>query len=157
MNQLRNTVATLAPGAEVKINVFRGGKETDVSIKIGEQPDNVQLASRRGGGTDATGDVSGGATAEKLGVKLADPTAAQLQRFGLDAEAGALITSVNRNSPAGKTGLRAGDLITRIGDVEVSDAKSAADALANQDISKGIRMQISSRDGKRFVFVRQED
>jgi len=157
MNQLRNTVATLAPGAEVKLKVFRDRKDIEVTLKIGEQPANVQIAGRRSGGPrDGAADPAGATTAEKLGVKLADPTAAQLQRFGLDAETGALITAVTRNSPAGKQNLRIGDLITRINDIEVTDAKSAIDALSGQDLSKGIRMQISSRDGKRFVFVRQE-
>lgn len=157
MRELRNTVATLAPGEEVKLKVFRDRKETDVELKIGQQPDNVQLAGRRsGGGRGDASEPGVSTTAEKLGVKLVDPTAAQLQRFGLDAETGALITSVARNSPAARENLRVGDLITRINSIDVTDAKSAIDALASQDLSKGIRMQISSREGKRFVFVREE-
>jgi len=157
MQQLRNTIATMAPGSEAKLTVFREGKDADVTIKIGEQPDNLQLASRRssGGANDAA--VTPGATAEKLGLKLANPTAAQLQRFGLEAEDGVLVLNVNRNSAAAKAGLRAGDLITRIGKSDVNNVDSALEALAQQDAAKGIRMQLSSRDGKRFVFVRDEE
>ncbi len=80
-----------------------------------------------------------------------------MQRFGLEAEDGVLVLNVNRNSAAAKAGLRAGDLITRIGKSDVNNVDSALEALAQQDAAKGIRMQLSNRDGKRFVFVRDEE
>lgn len=154
MQALRNYIATIKPGNPVKLKIWRDKKEQEVEVKIGEQPENPFLARSGGGGRE--GVEGGAASAEKLGLKLADPTAAQLERFGLEAEQGALVTGVNRNSPAFDAGLRAGDLITQIGEQRVSNSREAAESIASQNLKKGVRLYVSNREGKRFVFLKDE-
>ena len=93
-----------------------------------------------------------------LGMKLSDPSDEMAQKFGLgDSHDGALVTSVEPNSAAAHAGLRPGDLITKVGSEAVDSAKAATDALSKQNVDKGIRLYVSSREGARFVFVQKEN
>ncbi|MCS7033159.1 MAG: trypsin-like peptidase domain-containing protein [Phycisphaerae bacterium] len=155
MSTLRNIIATTPPGTKVKLRIFRDGKEQDVEITVGEQPDNLAAVPGAGSRQDGSGDQR--VTAEKLGLRLVDPTPRQLEQYGLSDGEGALVVDVNRNSAAFRDGVRPGDLITRIGDIRVTNVDSALEALAQQDLSKGVRMHVTSRVGKRFVFIRPEE
>jgi len=155
VQQLRNQVALIAPGTEAKLTVFREGKQTEVAIKIGEQPENVMMASGRGSGiAPKAGAADSG---EALGMRLSNVNDELAQKFGLsDVKEGALVTSVEPRSLAAKAGLQAGDVITDVGRESVSNAKEAAEALSKQDVKKGIRLYVTSRQGSRFVFLQND-
>ncbi len=75
------------------------------------------------------------------------------RQFGVDVKEGAVVTSVDRNSPAAKEMLRVGDVITQVGDIEVKNAEDFASALKKQDLKKGVRLYVESREGGRFVLI----
>lgn len=162
--QLRNIVAGLAPNEEATFAVVREGKQQDVKIKIGEQPEDLNAMRGKGkkpslSKKDSTeqGDVKADVLSD-LGIKLANPTPALLQRWGLESDQqGAMVTTLDAKGLAAKAGFVQGDVITRIGTEEVIDAESAKAALASQDISKGIRFYVVNREGSRFVFVKGEE
>src|SRR5205814_1450214 len=88
-----------------KFTVFREGKSEDVTIKLGEQPDNFQLATQNGR-TPGRGQPE--TNSETLGMKLATPNDDLVQKFGLNEKDGALVVNVQRNSPAWKAGRSVG-------------------------------------------------
>jgi serine protease Do len=155
VQELRNEVALIQPGTTVKLSVFRDSKETDVSLTIGEQPDNVMAMGNggpNGGKADANAD-----TGEALGMHLSSVTDELADKFNLgDSRKGAVIISVDPRSLAGKAGLQAGDVITRVGGKSVDDAAAASAALGKVDAKKGVRLYITNAEGSRFVFL-QED
>jgi serine protease Do len=160
VQELRNQIAQVAPNTEVTLNVFRDGKSEDVKLKVGEQPDEMKLASdsrggpRRRGGAAAADDNG---VAGKLGIGLADPNDEMAQKFGIEAsQKGALVVEVDPKSPAYKEGIRPGDVITEVGKTAVKNAKEAKDALGKADLNKGVRLYVVSREGSRFVFVSAE-
>ena len=158
VQELRNAIAATPPGSELKLKVFRSGKLEDLTIKIGEQPENIEQVSLRRGGS-GPGSVGAGkeATAELRGMTLANPTDELAQKFGLtpDMRKGAVVTEVKPRSTAFKAGLRAGDVITEVAGKPVHSAKEAADAIAKQDPGKILLLYVSSNTagGSRFVFV----
>ena len=159
VQELRNQVALIAPGTEAKLTVFRDNKETDVTIKMGEQPDNMLAMGPRGSGiAPAAGNHgSTAAAAAAMGLHLSDVTDEVAQKFNLnDVKQGAVVTSVDPRSLAFKAGLQAGDVITRVGGRTVTDAGSANAALAKGDTKQGVRLYITNADGSRFVFVQDE-
>jgi serine protease Do len=159
-NQLRTAVANTKPGTDLAFTVFRKGKTQDVTIKIGEQPDELARAgashssNENGGNDNGTAETS----AKALGLRLMTPNDELIQRFGLDADTtqGALVTGVDRHSPAAQAGIQPGDIITQVGDKDVTTAGEARDAMAKQDLAKGIRLSITNRQGSRFVLLRQD-
>ena len=74
--------------------------------------------------------------------------------MGTSAAQGAIVTNITPGSPAHRAGIREGDIITRIGNEKVKNAQSAAAALSKNDLSKGVRLYVTSKDGDRFVFVK---
>ncbi len=148
--QLRNRIASMAPGTAIKLSVFRSGKTEEETIKLGEQPANISLAGGQGGPEEATG-------VSQLGIRLSDISDQLAQHFNLgDRRQGALVTQVSPNSIAAMAGMRPGDVITKIGNQTVKDASEASDLLQKADLKKGIRLYVVSSQGSHFVFL-QED
>ncbi len=155
VQDLRNVVASTAPGQDLKMKVFRDGKAEDVTVKIGEQPEDLTLV---GGRSTARPSTSSGNEAEKqseeLGLRLSNVNDALIQKYGLaEVKDGALVTKVTPRSPAAKAGLREGDLITRVGATTVGSADEALAAIGKQDRAKGIRFYVTNAGGSRFIFV----
>lgn len=155
VNELRNTVASIQPGTESTFSVERAGKVMDVRIRIAEQPDSL-VASAGAPRRAPEAAASPERAATQLGLRLADPTDDNLSRFGVEGERGAVVTAVTAGSPAAAAGIRVGDVITRIGDKVVSNASEANAALAESTSGEGVGLHVSSRDGKRFVFLARE-
>jgi serine protease Do len=148
---LRNEIAAMAPGTDAKLKIVRDGKDQEVSVKVGEQPEEIASAGggRRGrnrGGSDADNH----ATAETLGVRLSDFSDALGEKYGVTGP-GAVITAITPNSPAQQAGLKVGDLLTRVGKTRVTNAKEAGDALAKVDLSKGVTLHVTNREGSKLV------
>jgi len=153
--ELRNNVAANPPGAAMTFKVFRDGKESDIDIKLGEQPADL-VAFGRGGPAPSDSGEAPSSSAEAMGMKLVTPDDAAVAQFNLSSKEGALVASVKPHSAADKAGIRPGDLITHVAGQIVTNARQAGDAIRKQDMSKGIRFYISSADGSRFVFVEPE-
>ncbi len=159
VQELRNQVAFIAPGTDAKLSVYRDGKETDVTVKMGEQPDNMLAMGPRGtGSAPAEGGQPSVAAAASLGLHLSDVTDEVAQKFNLtDTKQGAVVTAVDPRSMAFRAGVQPGDVITRVGGKTVADAAAAERALAKQDVKKGLRLYVTNAQGSRFVFVQQDE
>ena len=158
VQELRNQVAVIAPGTEAKLTVFRDNKEMPVTIKMGEQPENLLAMGPGGSGTAPSGSQNTTAAAASVGLHLTDVTDEIAQKFNLsDVKQGAVVTAVDPRSMAFRAGLQAGDVITKVGGKSVADAAAADAALGKQDVKKGIRLYITSAQGSRFVFLQQDE
>jgi serine protease Do len=153
VQDLRTIVAQTAPGTETTFSVIRNGKEIEVKLKIAEQPDDLVASAGRARDRADRGGAAERTSAEKLGLTLTDPTDEVLSRYGVEGEKGAVVTRVSPDGPARAAGVRPGDVITRIGDREISNADEALDALSKLGDAKGIGLHVASKEGKRFVFV----
>ncbi len=155
VQQLRNIVASTAPGADLKFTVWRDNKTQEVSIKIGEQPEDLAaVATRSGGKAGPNASADNQKSAEALGLRLASPSDDILQKYGLsDVKEGAIVIRVAPRSPAAKAGIREGDVITRVGGKTVANAEEAVDSITKQRTDKGIRFYVTNATGSRFVFV----
>ena len=151
MQQLRNTIAMTPPGTDVVMKVFRDGDLKDVTIKIAEQPEDAMAMNTVRGGPAR---VDKG-TPDILGLKLTTITEDLATKYELgDVKTGALVTAVAPKSAAARAGLRPGDVITKVDRQAVANVKETADALGKGDIAKGVRLNVTNRDGSRFLFLR---
>jgi serine protease Do len=164
VQELRNEVAATSPNTDVKLNVFRDGKDEMVTLKLGEQPDNVFMASLPGKNKDHHNGAMPEADAGKIGLRLASPSDELLKQYDLaDIKQGAVVTAVERNSLAAKAGITVGDVITKVGKTDVKNAQEANEALQGVDLKKGVRLYITTKEPgsdqimSRFVFVHSED
>jgi len=158
VQELRNTIAATPPNSELKLKVFRGGKLQDTTIRIGEQPDNLEQVALRGGGNRPGQPGSAKESSSELrGMTLANPNEDLVQKFGLSAEQrkGAVVTEVKPRSAAAKAGLRPGEVITEVEGNPVTSAKEAAEAIAKKEPGKILLLYVTSNvpGASRFVFV----
>ena len=156
---LRNHVALIQPGTQTRFTVYREGKEMTVTVKMGEQPDNVLAMNRHGSGDGAPGHHAAPDAAVAMGLHLGDVTDETTQKFNLtpDVKQGAVVTAVDPRSLAFKSGLQVGDVITKVGMKAVADAASAEAALAKADPKAGFRLSVTNAEGSRFLFVQQDE
>ena len=155
VQELRNSIAAMPPGEQVKMKVFRGGKEQDVTIKLGEQPENL-LAMRGNPREERTPQRDTTTSADALGIKVQSLTAEMAKRNNLELQSGAVVMRVNRNSPAAKAGLIPGDVITQVGKTTIESADDLVSALEKEDLKKGVRLYVTNGDASRFVVVTSE-
>lgn len=151
--ELRETIAGIKPGTAVKLSIFRDGKSAEETVTLGEQPTEVTALAPGQRRAPAPGARS---PEQVQGLELRSLTESLAKQHGLDnAETGAVVTNVQMGSLAFRAGLRTGDLITSINGVEVNSAEEAAKAMKAADFSKGVRLNVTNRDGSRFVLIRE--
>jgi serine protease Do len=157
VQDLRNSIAATPPGSELKLQVSRRGERKDVSIKLGEQPENLEemAGGRSRPFRSAPGSGDEDATAELRGMRLATPNEELVKKFGLTEELrkGAVVTEVKRGSPAAKAGLQVGDVVTEVANKPVSSAREAAEVIAKQPAGEILLLYVTNAAGSKFVFV----
>lgn len=87
---------------------------------------------------------------QRQSMQMSGPTLGVLPDYGFDGE-GFRITGVSGDGPAKKAGLQGGDIIIRIGDMEVADIYAYMGAL--NELEKGDVVNVTVlRDGEEMVF-----
>lgn len=152
MQQLRNSIAATSPGEEITLKVFRDGEYRELKLTVGKQPEDVLAFGQRG--SRRLPQKQDAAVAEQLGIELSNLTPELRRRYNISAESGAIITRVDPNSRGALSGLRAGHVITRVDNQQVSNAREAAEALDKADLAKGVRLYVETDMGSRFVFIK---
>ena len=121
-NSLRNEVAQMLPGTDVKVTVERAGKEQTLSVRLGEK----QAAEAAEG--DAPGAPRSGA-GTGFGLAVEPLTRDAARQLGVTATSGLVITSIEPSSRAADAGLREGDVIEEVDGAKVTTADGLRAAL----------------------------
>lgn len=138
---MQKAVREAGAGGVLALGVWRDGAEKQLTATAGERLSSADEAPRAMVHRDprGTGKVKGavppriemfpGGEAKSpggfLGVQLADLTPQLRTYFGVSADEGVLIAEVEQGSPAAAAGLRAGDVLTKVGDESVSSQAAA--------------------------------
>lgn len=91
---------------------------------------------------------SGKVTRGYLGVRFQPLTADLAKSFGLESDKGALIASVEKDTPAEKAGLKAGDVIVEYDGRQITEGSELPRYVAATPVDKKVRVVIF-RDGAR--------
>jgi len=154
---MRDWNTATPPNTDLKVNVFRKGENKELTIRLGEQPENLEEVAMRNGRGGGDHNAAGGVetTAEQRGMKLATPNDELAEKYNLTADQrkGAVVTEVKPRSAAFKAGLLPGDVITEVAGKPVASAKEAAAEIAKQDPKKILLMYVTGPRGARFAFV----
>jgi Do/DeqQ family serine protease len=150
-NGLRNLVASISPGTNVKVSAVRDGKQQDFQVALAELPE------RKAAGSDEQSDGEGtAANTGKFGLSLQSLTADSASRFGLDAnDQGLLVTRANPNGTAADAGIRQGDLIQEVNRKPVRTLAEFTAAI-RQSGQRPALLLVKRRDVVIYVTLRQE-
>ncbi len=145
-SDLRRLIAAVKPGAKATLTVFRRGSYKDLVVTIGEDE-----RSKRPSAAANEGEANPAATpSAALGLKVSELTAEQ--RKELKLKAGVRIDAAT--GAAARAGLREGDLILSVDNVEVATAKAFQAQIAKAGKGKVINLVVRREDVVSFVLLK---
>lgn len=144
-SDLRRLIATVKPGAKATLTVFRRGSYKDLVVTIAED----ERSARPGAAREA--DSSGNAApSAALGLKVSELTEAQ--RKEIKVKGGVRVDGAT--GAAARAGLREGDLILAVDNVEVATVKDFQAQIAKADKAKVINLLVRRDDIVSFVLLK---
>jgi len=104
-SQLRMSISMMTPGTTADLKVLRNGSERDLSIKLGELPNEKEQASAEP--MNPQGALEG--------VTVDNVNAQTAEQLGLPANTkGVVVTNIDPSSPLADSGLQQGDVIQQV-------------------------------------------
>ncbi|MCH8070073.1 MAG: DegQ family serine endoprotease [Candidatus Marinimicrobia bacterium] len=137
---LKNMVSSMRPGTRTTVDVVRRKKKKTLRVHLSELPedDKIAFVPRK--------------TTPKLGLRVESTDSKIAKRFGIDRdEMGVVVVEVHRNSKAAKAGIQTGDIIKRIGSIEVDGVNEFREALDNESVNDTVLLLIKRRGGSLFI------
>jgi serine protease Do len=140
---LARTIATLAPGTSVKLDVVHKGDTKTVTLALGELPNERQAKADDGKAQQSAG-------TPRLGLSLAP--AGDVQGAG---QKGVVVTEVDPQGPAAQRGIQTGDVILNVGGKAVANVGDVRSELAQAKSSgkNSVLLQVKNAEATRFVAV----
>ncbi|PLS20779.1 Do family serine endopeptidase [Amylibacter cionae] len=153
---LVRAVGNAEVGKAVRVVVFREGKTMTLKVTLGRRED-----AERDPVVPVVDEGDAGPTErEAMGMRFTALTGELRSQLGLDDSAkGVAVLSVDESSDAFTKGLRAGDLISEVGQKPVTTPKDVTDALkaANDAGRKSILLLVHREGEPRFVALSLDD
>jgi serine protease Do len=147
MRGLPRIVAETPVAKSVDVVVWRKGQQVTVSAKVGEYPENEDVAANAAPRPDAQ--TGQGNRVESLGLDLAALDEKARQKYGLgDDTEGVLVVDVDKSGPAAEKDLRAGDVIVEVDQKAVKAPSEVLDRVkAAQDNGYRVVTLLVNRKG----------
>jgi S1-C subfamily serine protease len=142
LNDIIQTDAAINAGNSGGPLLDMAGQVVGINVAIASNAENIGFAIS----TDTAIPVVQSLIAEGkvvrpwLGVEVTTVTSTIRHYYNLSVNAGALITSVTSGSPADEAGLRAGDVITKIDDEDISTAAELTSAIRSHQIGEQVEI-----------------
>ena len=145
-SDLPRIVGDTKPGSKVPLQVWRKGAQKDLSIQVADMDPPEKTVAKK---NDA--DASVVAANNPLGVSVAELTDAKRREFSI--KAGVEIIGLS-DGPLSRVGARVGDVIVRIGDVDVTSVKQFDAAIKGLPKNKAIPIFIRRSDSTIVIPVK---
>jgi serine protease Do len=142
---LRAAVAATPIGREIDLEIFRNGERRTVEVEIGERPSAT---------TASAATTPNAAAAARFGLSVGPITPQLAREFELPTDQGVIVTAVTPDGPAAGSGIRPGDIITRIGDADIRSIDDYRTATREVDAEKGLLLQVRRGEATIFIVVR---
>jgi serine protease Do len=142
LNDIIQTDAAINPGNSGGPLLDTAGQVVGINVAIASNSENIGFAIS----TDTAIPVvqsliaKGKVARPWLGVQVATVTPTIQHYYNLAVNTGALITSVTNGSPADEAGLRAGDVITKMDDKDISTTEDLISAIGSHQIGDQVKI-----------------
>ena len=134
-SQLQRLVRETPAGRPVTIRVSRAGQMTDLTVELEDRARSRtfrNILPRIRVNPLPGGNIFSFSIRPRLGISAAELTDQLAEYFGVKEGEGVLVREVTAGSAAEKAGLKAGDVIVKVGDTKVGDVSDLRKALADE-------------------------
>ncbi len=136
----RSAIASMLPGASVRLSIIRDGKAMDITVKLGEMPSDGTLAA------------IGGDFNQLLGFNVSNSSSDLARKYGQNPNLlGVIVTSVDQKGSAARAGLQEGDLIVAVNRQRTQNVDDFAAAL--KGVKKGDTILMRLQRGDQGFFL----
>ena len=140
--ELPRTIAAVAPGTRITLNVFRKGAYRDVTLTVAAS-DN-----------EASAPASAPETAQKNTLGLRVSTLSEATQRELRVSGGVKIDAVE--GAAARAGLREGDIVLSVNNTDVTDARQFTTLVSRLDRSKRVTLLVRRGEWANYVVITPE-
>ncbi|HEX7343127.1 MAG TPA: PDZ domain-containing protein [bacterium] len=153
VDELRELIGASKEGDKVAMVVFRDGKEIKLTAELGEAEDvSREIIIKRGMGRPGMMKMKGGCCSVGecnvwLGVEVQKLSDQLAEYFKVKDGKGVLVATVIKDAPAEKAGIKAGDVMVKIGDEEVSKPADLREAICGKKAGDEVAVNFL-RDGQ---------
>ena len=138
-SHLKNVVSSSEPGKRYKVDIIRDGRRKSIYVKLGELPNEPQMAFME---TDKS---------STLGITVQDLNNSLRKHYNLSPDDdGVVVTEMDKNSEAFRSGIREGDIIIRVGTNNVSDSNDFKDLIRTSSRQNTVLLLVKRDDVSRF-------
>ncbi len=141
IGQFRNTVSLTAPNSKEKIVILRNGKRKNLTVTIGKQGEDTQVAD------------SSTQNTHEIGLAVQSITPQLARQFNVKAGKGVIVTHVKPNSIAATAGIKPGTVILKANQKQVKNATDFKQAIKDSQANKRVVLLIRSNNMQRFVVL----
>ena len=138
-SHLKNVVSSSEPGKRYKVDIIRDGRRKSIYVKLGELPNEPQMAFME---TDKS---------STLGITVQDLNNSLRKHYNLSPDNdGVVVTEMDKNSEAFRSGIREGDIIIRVGTNNVRDSNDFKDLIRTSSRQNTVLLLVKREDVSRF-------
>ena len=133
----------------IPVEIIRKGKLTEIKVKIGELPkeDDVRASSSTSPAEPET------TTSNRMGVTVVNIPEEQRKRFGINGEGGVVVQQI-KAGPASDAGIRRGDILLMINNIDIKDADHFKEVMKKQSGDKSVPVLVHRRGSPIFLAMR---
>lgn len=141
---LQRLVTRTTVGTRLTVNVVRDGYARELTVRVGEQPDDPKVAKVQHGDSDET----------LFGLVVEELDQDQARQLGFHGARGVVVTRVDLDSGAERAGLSVGDVIQELNRRPITSVKDFEKI--SSDLKKGanVLILINRRGNSLFVSVK---
>jgi serine protease Do len=140
--ELPRTIAAVAPGTRITLNVFRKGAYRDVTLTVAAS-DN-----------EASAPASAPETAQKNTLGLRVSTLSEATQRELRVSGGVKVDAVE--GAAARAGLREGDIVLSVNNTDVTDARQFTTLVSRLDRNKRVTLLVRRGEWANYVVITPE-
>jgi serine protease Do len=142
-SDLPRVVGATKPGSKSTVTVWRKGALRDLTLTIVElEPEKAAKKEEKKPKVEQS--------ANALGLTVIDLTAAQLKDLNLE---GGVVVDTSEGLAA-RAGLRSGDIVLRVNNTDIKDARQFSAVVSKLDIKKTTLLLVRRGDSSQFVIVK---
>ena len=138
-SHLKNVVSSSEPGKRYKVDIIRDGRRKSIYVKLGELPNEPQMAFMS---TDKS---------STLGITVQDLNSSLRKHYNLSTnDDGVVVTEMDKDSEAYRSGIREGDIIIRVGTNNVRNSNDFKDLIRTSSRKNTVLLLVKRNEVSRF-------